>query len=315
MALSESQLAELEAAAVEMARHAGRLLLDRFGQPVAVEYKSERNRDPVTAADRESDEYLKQEISRRFPGHGILSEESPDAGDSASDVVWVLDPLDGTTNYLNGMPAFGVSVAVVERGRPVAGAMFVPSIHCPEGSIYHARVGGGAFRDDHPIHVAESTRPANGRLVVLPGYFWRGYLVRRELGRGVGEIRTLGSIVYEMGLVAQGVAQYSLLARPHAWDVAAGVVLVREAGGVVLTRPPGRRAWVEMEAFPLARAADGEWMQSLRRWQRPLIIGNRETAWFVARGIRRRWRLLWRLSRLLGRWMKSPPQQQSESRR
>ena len=97
---------EIEQHAVEIARGAGRILAGHFGKEIAVEFKDEHERDPVTAADKEAQEYLVAEIAKRFPDHGILGEEGTkeekESEEPAKDILWVLDPLDGTTNFMNG---------------------------------------------------------------------------------------------------------------------------------------------------------------------------------------------------------------------
>ncbi|MGH2603431.1 MAG: inositol monophosphatase family protein, partial [Dehalococcoidia bacterium] len=118
--------AEIEEAASGWAHEAGQLLLARFRTALTVEYKSKGRQDPVTEADRESERFLHQAIHARFPEHGVLGEEGAEAAQGAP-FVWVLDPLDGTTNYINGLPLWCVSVGVLWRGRPVAAAIFTPS--------------------------------------------------------------------------------------------------------------------------------------------------------------------------------------------
>ncbi|MEK9660027.1 MAG: inositol monophosphatase family protein, partial [Chloroflexota bacterium] len=133
--LTDAQLTEMEQAAVELARAAGRILLGYFSGPLQVDFKSENNRNPVTDADHAADAYLRDELARRFPEHGVLTEEATDAPDTASEVMWVIDPLDGTSNFLNGLPVFGVLIAALERGVPVVAAIFLPSIADPEGVV------------------------------------------------------------------------------------------------------------------------------------------------------------------------------------
>ena len=116
---------------------------------MSIDYKDKEQRDPVTDADKTTQEYLSQEITKKFPGHGILGEEGggEEAGDQedvpSPDFLWVLDPLDGTTNFLNGLPVYASSIGVLYRGRPVAAALFLPwpkpsggfVLHCHKGPI------------------------------------------------------------------------------------------------------------------------------------------------------------------------------------
>lgn len=144
---------EIEVAAVEMAQGAGDILAGRFGQQISIEYKDKEERDPVTEVDKACQEYLVGEISRRFPDHSILGEEesteskeNPDTSETpCGDFLWVLDPLDGTTNFLNGLPVYAVSIGVLHRGRPLVGALFIPWPKPGGGFVLHCRQGGGCF--------------------------------------------------------------------------------------------------------------------------------------------------------------------------
>jgi fructose-1,6-bisphosphatase/inositol monophosphatase family enzyme len=166
---------EIEQHAVRLARGAGEILAEHFGQPIEVEFKDKKERDPVTRADKATQEYLVAEITKRFPDHGILGEEATDEEKEseapAKDILWVLDPLDGTTNFMNGLPVFASSIGVLYRGRPVAAALYVPWPQDGGGFVLHCRKGGGCFADDDPVSVFETQEPVPNRLIGLPGYF------------------------------------------------------------------------------------------------------------------------------------------------
>ena len=295
--MTDDELQEVEKAAAELARKAGGLLMGYFDKPLEVTYKSPNNRSPVTDADRASDDYLRGEILRRFPDHTVLSEETSDDSDVRSRVTWVVDPLDGTNNFMNGLPIFGVSIGVVEDARPVVGAIFLPSIHTPEGNVFYARLNGGAKRDGVPLALASSGTPGNNLLAALPAYFWRMYGVRPPLRGNLGEVRSTGSIAFELAMVSQGVFQYALFNGPKLWDVAGGIVLVHEAGGSVLVRQSRTRSWQELERFQVPQASDLPTHGELRDWRATLVLGPPEAASFVAAGLQPRtyqFRRLWR---------------------
>ena len=144
--VDEGLAKEIEARAVEMARGAGKILQSRFSGPLEVEYKDDKKeQDPVTSADKESQAYLSEYIASHFPDHGIVGEEGSQEDESpAPEFLWILDPLDGTTNFLNGLPIYAVSIGVLHRGNPVAGALFIPWPGKKDGVVLHARKGGGA---------------------------------------------------------------------------------------------------------------------------------------------------------------------------
>jgi myo-inositol-1(or 4)-monophosphatase len=266
---------------------------------MAVEYKGKGQQDPVTAADRASQEYLVAEITRRFPGHGILAEESADESEEASsDFLWVLDPLDGTTNFLNGLPVYAVSIGVLYRGWPLAGALFIPWPKPGGGLVLRCRRGGGCFADGERVTVFESETPSAGRLVSLPGSFSHTTRFSRKLRAPAGEMRNTGSIAYELAMTACGVLQYAIIGGPRIWDMAAGALAVLEANGAVMARLPGEKRWRHLESLAPAWEVKPPTLKELRGWVAPLVAGNRRVAPLIAHNLRPRSRLSARLRRL-----------------
>ena len=251
----DRHLAEMESFAVGITRQAGGILLEQFRKPLIIEYKSKDNTNPVTDADRRSEEYLRETILKEYPDHGILAEEGSQVDSASSDFIWVLDPLDGTVNYLNGLPVFGVSVGVLYRGKPVLGCIFTPSPTRSDGSVYHARKGNGAYRDGESIQVYEADEPQRGKITVFPWSFAALYNQKKGLKGRIGELRSPGSVAYELAMTANGVIQYAIFTSPWVWDVAAGITLVTEAGGVALHRQRRDQSWDAFRAFERADGA------------------------------------------------------------
>ena len=285
-AIDESLLADIEGLATEIARGGGVILAKYFGAKIEAEYKDKERTDPVTVADRECQQYLVEAISERFPDHGIVGEEDEetesDAEAVAPDTVWILDPLDGTKNFVNGLPIFACSVGVLHRGEPIAGAIWLPWPARPEGSVLHARRGGGAFQDERKLEIPQADTPKGNRLVGLPGSFGASFRFKPTMQKGPGELRVSGSIASELAMTARGTMQYSLFGSPALWDVAAGVVLVVEAGGAVTkgTLKPGgvpllppSISWAP--GSPLVNWVPGKTtMGEVRRWSSILVAGS-----------------------------------------
>ena len=288
--------------AASAAKGAGKLLQGYFGGPIQVDYKDEKKeRDPVTQADKEAQDYLKDTILGRFPDHEVLGEEDAERDEApSSDFLWVLDPLDGTTNFLNGLPVYAVSVGVLHRGVPAAGALFLPWPGETGGRVLHARRGGGAWDGDAPIVLSPQDGPRPNRLTGLPGSFGGAFRVKRPLRGKLGEPRVTGSIAYELGMAATGVFQYVLLGAPKIWDVAAGVLVVAESGGAVLIRPERRGPWRPLETLGPSWDGGRPSLKILRGWSRSIIAGRPEAARFVADNLGRRRSLRGRVRRLLG---------------
>ncbi len=308
-ALSDELLADIEARATEMAREAGAILAGHFGRgKLEVEFKDKNERDPVTNADKETQEFLWSAIKKHFPDHGVLGEEGEDeeAEDTpAPEFVWVLDPLDGTKNFLGGLPIYASSIGVMHRGAPIAGALFLPWPLDGGGVVLHARKGGGAFVDGEPISVADSEEPKGNALVTLPGSFGGMYRFEKPMHDKVGEVRVSGSIAYELAMTARGVLQYAVTTGPHLWDVAGGVPIVMEAGGLVMS---GRRAdrlggllpqtlWEPMTSLVPSWESGKTTMKELRKWRASLVLGSPGIVRYVTANMRPRVLLRHRLRR------------------
>ena len=287
---------EIEAAAVQMAQGAGDILARHFGQKISIEYKDKEERDPVTEVDKACQEYLVGEINRRFPDHSILGEEESEESKKDTDTpeapcgdfLWVLDPLDGTTNFLNGLPVYAVSVGVLYQGRPLVGALFIPWPKPGGGFVLHCRQGGGCFAGEDPVEVYKSDEPVNNRLAGLPGHFSYHTKYGKGLKGKSGEPRTTGSIAYELAMTACGVMQYAVFGAPRMWDMAAGTLAVMEAGGTVMTRSPKEKGWHVMESFVPTWQDKPPTLKELRRWVTPLVVGNNQVAPLLAANFRPR---------------------------
>jgi myo-inositol-1(or 4)-monophosphatase len=274
---SGSPLLEIEERAAGFAADAGMILLDLFRGPLDVEYKDKHQRDPVSQADRQAELSLRSSIRAAFPDHAILGEEGSDTGTSDAEYTWVLDPLDGTTNFVNGLPLFAVSVGVLRWGHPAVGAIWSSVTPAGAAGVFSARAGGGARLDGSRISLdgaSRGGRPAL-RLAAVPGASGRQFAA----GRRPGDPRTLGSIAVEAALVASGVLQSAVFMHPKIWDVAAGVTIVREAGGSALTRDGGR--WHELTYFRRSRDRAGA-LKPLRDWSGSLLVGSPATTAAIA---------------------------------
>ena len=296
----QEQLQEIEAAAITMAWGAGRILSEQFGKQLSIEYKDKNQLDPVTSADKATQEYLVREISHLFPPHGILGEEGSDETDPAGpapDFLWVLDPLDGTTNFLNGLPVYASSIGVLHRGRPVAGALYIPWPSPGGGFVLHCRKGGGSRfalsegGPDEPVSVYASEKPVGNRLIGLPGFFVQTTRFGKPVGRNPGELRTTGSIAYELAMTACGVLQYAIIGAPRMWDMLAGAIAVQEAGGTVMTRLNRKeKQWRPMDSLVPTWEEKPPSLKELRQWVAPLVAGNQQVAPLIANNMHPRFR-------------------------
>jgi len=231
---------ELLAGAVAAAQAGGEVLRRRFGDSsLDVQTKSEN--DFVTIADRESEEAVLKCLEDRFPGHRVLSEEAGYRGGDASEFEWIVDPLDGTTNFLQGLPTYAVSVACRKGDEMLAAAVLAPD----RGDLFTACLGGGAFWNDRPISV--SSREGLKGAFLATGYPFKAkaaldlYLdVFRDVFLEARAIRRCGAAALDLAYTAAGIFDGFFEFRLSAWDVAAGGLLIEEAGGAVSDLNGGR---------------------------------------------------------------------------
>jgi myo-inositol-1(or 4)-monophosphatase len=216
--------------AIETAREAGAILRDEFDRPKEISYKGEV--DIVTESDRRSEALIISRLKKHFPGHAIIAEEGGRGG-AHEKYCWHVDPLDGTTNFAHGYPCFAVSIGLAEDGEPVAGAVFNPV----SDELFTAARGEGAYLNGKRIHVSPVEKLAQSLVATgFPthkrkrsaniNYYWE-YTLRSH------GVRRDGSAALDLCSVACGRFDAFWEFNLNSWDTAAGVLLVREAGGMV----------------------------------------------------------------------------------
>ena len=219
--------------AVEAARVAGRLQLERFAGEKRVFHKGRAN--VVTDVDTESEQAILALLKREYPGFGLLAEESEEV-EGHTGYRWIVDPLDGTRNYASSVPHFCVVVALALEEEVLLGITYDPV----RNELFRAEQGKGAFLNDTPIHVSRRERLADSLLGFDMGYVdERGRNALRlveALWPGMQSIRIMGSA--GLGLAYAAAGRLDLYFHHHLspWDLASGILLVREAGGVVTER-------------------------------------------------------------------------------
>lgn len=216
---------------------AGEVILKTRARGFSVSLKP--NEDVLTEADLAANQVLKNTLLGCFPTDGWLSEETADTPERlTNDRVWIVDPIDGTREFIKSIPEYAISVALVERGEVVLAGVYNPETK----ECFHAVKGGGAFLNDQPIRCRASFQsPA----VLLAS---RSEYQRGEWAAFSGQdVKVVGSIAYKLALVAAGRADATFSLGPKSeWDIAAGVLLVTESGGVVSTREGTRFQFNQM---------------------------------------------------------------------
>lgn len=218
--------------ATEAATAAGTLLKTYCGKLVDVQEK--RPGDLVTEADRASEELVLGIIERHFPEDAILAEESGALGNASSSYRWAIDPLDGTTNFAHGYPMSSVSIGLLRDDVPVLGVVY----DCFRGELFRAAAGMGATRDRLPMHVSKAASLDRSLLVTGFAYDRRetddnNYAEFCHFTHLTQGVRRGGSAAIDLAYVAAGRLDGYWERGLSLWDITAGIVLVREAGGLV----------------------------------------------------------------------------------
>lgn len=216
-------------------RVAGQILVENYEKLSEKDVIVKKRNDYVTWVDRKVEKSIIAEITRCFPSHRVIAEESSGLDSSRfGGLTWVVDPLDGTTNYIHGVPHFSTSIAVEKDGKPFLAAVYDPM----HDELFHAELGGGAYLNDKRIRVSQASKLSEA--LFATGFPCRDYSILdkhlrlfKRFFMSTSGARRLGAASLDLAYVASG--RYDVfwefgLAR---WDIAAGTLIVTEAGGVV----------------------------------------------------------------------------------
>jgi len=270
----ESQLRQLEQTAVELVRLAGAEIQNALCRPFAVQYKDGPGdddgwRNPVSEVDRGTEMLVRARLAERFPQHVIIGEELDEGPGRGAEFVWAVDPIDGTSNFVNGFPLFAASVGLLYRGYPLVGATWCSTSHTLHSGVYHAHHGAGlsfegrsiAPRLDRQLRRHLAAEPCD------PG-------LDRTFGRDLPwDTRHTGSSAIECAFTAAGLLRLARLPGPKLWDCAGGLALLNAAGGDVRIRRDG--TWQSFECFEAPVPQDAA-LADLRYWSGELILGDPE---------------------------------------
>ena len=219
---------------VQAAMKAGRSLSRDFGDVQNLQVSLKGPGDYVSQADRKAEEIIFTELSKARPGYAFLMEERGTVDGDDDQHRWIVDPLDGTTNFLHGIPLFAVSIALERQGQIVAGVIYNPAMD----ELYTAERGGGAFMNDRRLRVAARSKLTDSVIGCGVPHLGRGhhgnFLVElRNVMAEVSGVRRMGAASLDLAYVAAGRLDGFWENNLSAWDIAAGLLLIREAGGFV----------------------------------------------------------------------------------
>lgn len=225
------------------AREAGRIILSYYRSEYRIGQKGFNN--PVTTADLKADEKIKEILRHEYPEYGWLSEETRDSSERlTASRVWVVDPLDGTKEFIKGLPEFTVSIGLVEETQPVMGVIYNPV----KDELYFAIKGGGAFCNSHKITCSQLHSLDKATLIFSRTEYKRG-LWKRFQGT-VAEIRPAGGMGHKLALIASGQGDLNVsLVDKSEWDICAGDIILQEAGGKLTDLSGKERAYNQKDTI------------------------------------------------------------------
>ncbi|MCS6859419.1 MAG: inositol monophosphatase [Abditibacteriales bacterium] len=206
---------------IAIARQAGALALEHFGRVAPVE---KQDRSFVTAADHDVETFIRQELLRHFPDTRIVGEEHADEGDLAGEWVWAIDPIDGTANFVAGLPIWAVSIGLLKDGVPHLGAAYFPALD----ECFSAVAGQGAFLNGQPTRARQQGGVRKDDLFCISSTAFWGLDLHVPC-----KVRVLGSAVAEFTYVARGTFIGAVLYDFKLWDCAAGILIAQESGARV----------------------------------------------------------------------------------
>ena len=222
--------------AIELARGAGKIVLDQYGK---VQRLTKRQAEAVTEADRASQRHIIAGLRRRFPDDGIIGEENETGEAITLEVpdpegrIWVIDPIDGTNNFIAGLGIFAVCIGLLERGTPVLGVVF----DVTRDQVYAAARGEGAWLGNRRLRALDTALSDSSMLMMTSNLLGRDGRCPQWACRWIGQtnwkVRILGSAAMEAVQVAAGVAHGAVTVNGKLWDVAAPAAVVLEAGGLI----------------------------------------------------------------------------------
>jgi myo-inositol-1(or 4)-monophosphatase len=224
---------------IQISKEAGDLIRNAFGKSHSIEFKT-NELNLVTETDKASEKLITEFIKKKYPSHGILAEEGSEANKSA-EYLWVIDPLDGTTNFAHGLPIFAVSIGVQKNDQTIAGVVY----DVMRDVIFSAEKNNGSFENGKRINVSKNSTLGHSVLVTgfpydireNPDKAFERFIAFLKHARG---IRRLGSAAIDFCYVANGVFDGFWEVSLHPWDLCAGKLIVEEAGGLV-TNFDGKR--------------------------------------------------------------------------
>ena len=261
------------------------LILDSSKKKIKISDKNQIKGDnPVTEIDINSQKLIVSKIKKRFPDHEILGEEGKEDEIVEYDYLWIIDPIDGTKNFINQIPFFCVAIAIMYKGEIIGGGVGLP---WKEKSIIYAIKDEGITSNFLQENFQELKNvPIPGILSFAPTYFNLSYIIKKEFYKNSGELRNLGSAAAEISLVANGNAQLALSGFAFCWDFAAAWIIIKESKKSIYHGNMEKNIWEDKNPWQKYFQNGTYNLGKMKNWRGKFFASNKEIEKFILKNVR-----------------------------
>ena len=273
---------EYENFCINISKIAGNYVLENFEGQFEIYSKDKRN-NLVTEIDLNTQKIIVENIYKTYPNHAIVGEEDKLISLKDSEYIWVIDPIDGTTNFVNGIPNFAISIALLKDLEPIAGSIWIPWPNNEKSLIFSASKNNGSNANGKKLNLVEKL---NQSLDEGSASSYSSFSsINGNKDRNIkpwskvikGEKRVIGSVAYEMALLAKGVIKFGLFGPASIWDFGAGLLIIKEAGGTIHNLDKDYNFISEFTSFKkLIHKNNNPPAEIIYDWSGQFLIGNKK---------------------------------------
>ena len=273
---------EYENFCINISKIAGNYVLENFEGQFEIYSKDKRN-NLVTEIDLNTQKIIVEDINKTYPNHAIVGEEDKLKSLKDSEYIWVIDPIDGTTNFVNGIPNFAISIALLKDLEPIAGAIWIPWPNNEKSLIFSASKNNGSNANGKKLNLVkklnqsldEGSASSYSSFSSINGNKDRNIKPWSKVIKG--EKRVIGSVAYEMALLAKGVIKFGLFGPASIWDFGAGLLIIKEAGGTIHNLDKDYNFISEFTSFKkLIYKSNDSLSEVIYNWSGQFLIGNKK---------------------------------------
>ena len=268
---SKQDVKKLEIFAYELAAESGQKIINALINPGEISYKGQAKQtkipnNPVSDSDKMIESFIRNQLRRHYPEHSIIGEEEDATGSTTESYTWVIDPIDGTTNFINNLPIFGCSIGLMYKNSPIVGAIWLSTSHKLIPGVYHGNIFGELQFNNQEIVIAKNNKSVKRKLHTLP------YAVPARSNQT--DVRVSGSAVFEIALLAVGVIDGAYLNNMRLWDIVAGMALLRAAKKETWLK--SKKTWIQIKNELDGKIPLPENPKNIQKWRGTIVAGKKD---------------------------------------